>query len=201
MAVSLRATCWSALLPRFRLRWLFAVTAAAAAWTGVITHRARDQQTAVRLIREQGGYVYYDFQERPPGSGRYDPKTQSSLPTWLLAKTGEDFFSDVVFVGLYSGSKRAGRGDLPYTSPQSVAPYLPALRKLRFLEFGDSELNDEALQFIGALKNLELLQSTREAPKVTDAGIAHLADLHKLKTLVLLNSSISDKSLEILAGL
>lgn len=194
---------YASLRRRFRLQFglkgLFIATTIAAVWTGIVVRRAREQQTAVRLIREQGGHVYYDFQEQPPRSGRYDHEAESPWPEWLRTSLGEDLFSDVVAVDLDFGPEAAAKRTVPITSPQNAVRHLPALRKLRSFSFGNVELVDETLRIVGQLKNLEKLKALY-ATNVTDAGIAHLANLHQLKTLLLVGMSVTDESLPILGG-
>lgn len=184
--------------PRYTLRGLLLLTAFTAVWTNVAVRRAREQQTAVRLIREQGGHVCYDFQEQPPGSGRYDHKAKSHLPAWLLARLSEDFFSDVVFAELGGNPTRDDK--IPVASPQSAVQHLEGLRNLQELQL-DEDATDESLRHAGKLRKLESLGTWGDATKVTDAGIAYLAGLRRLKTLVLPEAAITDESLEVLGRL
>lgn len=57
---------------QFGLRTLFLLTTIFAVWLGIHIHRARKQKEAVKAIRDFGGWVYYDFQETPTGSGKFD---------------------------------------------------------------------------------------------------------------------------------
>lgn len=184
---------------QFSLRCLFAATTIAAVWFGMLVHRAREQQIAVRLIKESGGTVYFDFQESPCGSGKFDSEARCRWPQWLVGRLGEDFFSNVVSVELDSDLSASSVADSRKASRLDVSRRLPALPKLRFLTI-DGGVTDELLRFVGQLECLEVIWLFDHG-NVTDAGIAHLSGLRNLKVFALFDSSITDKSLDALRGL
>jgi len=145
--------------------------------------------------------VYYDFQERPPGSATFDGKAKLELPPWLLERLSEDFFADVVFAQLGGISVSDRKDKIPMTSPECAVRHLSGLRKLRYLFFVDEEITDEGLRCIGTLENLECLRAVGGATTVTDAGVANVSRLRNLKTLVLFNSQITDKAFQTFGGL
>lgn len=69
---------------------------------------------------------------------------------------------------------------------------------LRELEFRGFSVDDEALAAIAALKELEIIGLPEE---ITDAGLAHLAGLTRLRRLDLSNGAITDAGLLHLANL
>src|SRR4051812_28040454 len=59
--------------------------------------RAWLQRELVAEIRATGGWVAYDFQLGPHGSG------EPSAPKWLVDRLGVDFFGEIRDVGLGTG--------------------------------------------------------------------------------------------------
>ncbi|HVX16288.1 MAG TPA: hypothetical protein VHC22_34195 [Pirellulales bacterium] len=117
---------------QFGLRTLLVVTTAVAIWLGFYVERARRQQAAVRAIRAAGGWVHYDFQEQPPGSGTFDIQARPGLPAWLVDRIGEDFLFTVVDVNLvYSNDSGRHEDNLNVSGDtlRHVAD-LPKLKKL-----------------------------------------------------------------------
>ena len=187
--------------PQFSTRFLLALTTVVALWLGLVVRRAGEQRTAVSAIREQGGTVYYDFQEVPRGSGRYDSNARFDAPAWLTRILSEDLFADVVYVDLWLNSGTREKSNFAHASVERAVPYLPALRKLRRLVIGGLDQADEALAIVGTLSNLEELMVI-DASRVTDAGVAHLATRLKLKRLLLLgDAALTDDSLAALGSM
>jgi hypothetical protein len=187
--------------PQFGLRALLLATTVAAI-CAMVLRRAREQQAAVRLIRDYGGSVAYDFQERPPGSGNFDRDACADLPAWLVKSLGDDFLADVVLAEIERDTSSQVNRILPRNSPESVALRLSAFPRLRYLFFwGNIEATDRMLEVVGGLTDLEILD-VDNAGAVTDGGVRHLTRLHKLWSFGVLNApSITDDSLRTLASL
>lgn len=79
----------------------------------------------------------------------------------------------------------------------ATAKLIARLRHLRRFEIGSTNITDAALEGIGALHSLEALRIRYNA-NITDAGIAHLSLLTKLKRLVLENLEITGSTLAML---
>ncbi|HEV3343955.1 MAG TPA: hypothetical protein VG125_26510 [Pirellulales bacterium] len=184
---------------QFGLRTLLFVTAAVSVWLGLYVDRARRQQEAVRAIRAAGGWIYYDFQEQPRGSGKFDVRARSRLPKWLVDTLGEDFLFDAVEVNLVYSYDSGQRQDNKNLSGD-LLPNVAALPKLKRLLLCHGQATDEGLTHVGGLRDLEALYMW-EASEVTDEGLAHLTGLHKLKHIHVGNSRITDKSLAVLSQL
>jgi internalin A len=75
------------------------------------------------------------------------------------------------------------------------------LRTLRYVHLSKSQISDESLRIFGAMPRLEGLSLQGNA--FTDAGLAHLAKLNRLKELWidLGDTDITDAGLEYLRGL
>ena len=91
---------------RFTLRSLLLLTAVVACWLGVQVNKAHNQRVAVAAIYEMGGAVYYDWQGIPNNGtmGEFlvldSRDTQRRVPQKVRELVGEEYFQDVVHVGL-----------------------------------------------------------------------------------------------------
>ncbi|MFC1596697.1 leucine-rich repeat domain-containing protein [Planctomycetota bacterium] len=153
-------------------------------WFAVKLEKARRQKEAVEVIEKAGGSVAYEFEwtrsERP-----------SVLPIvakWVRALCGDDFFYDVVWVGVFFGDF----GD-------DEAIYLKRLTGLICLEIGNTQITDAGLEHVKALTSLQELNLT--GTQVTDAGLKHLEGLTSLIDLSLMGTQITDAGLTHLEGL
>ena len=168
---------------RYSMRTFLVVVTLGCCWLGYHIHSARRQQGAVEAIRQSGGKVYYAYQVTSGGSPGQG--AQSWAPRLLREPLGNDFFHRAVTA---EWTVR--------TNPEVEA----ALRRvteigtLRFLRvFGP--VSDAHLVQFSQLKRLEELR-VWNAREVTDAGVAPLASLSRLKKLQLDHTQITDKSLE-----
>jgi hypothetical protein len=116
----------------FSLRTLFVLLTAFAVWLGVVVNRVREQREAVAAIHALGGTVSYDWQPRlgKTQSGvaglyvRPPARKRRAGPAWLRRLIGDDFFQEVVAVGLHSS-----------TAPEAeILQLTPHLRRLRRLD-------------------------------------------------------------------
>ncbi len=91
---------------RFSLRTLMIVVTVFCIWLGWQVYTARQQREAIIVIQNLGGWVYYDFQifdtASRPGSTyeNFDLNAESWVPTFLLNRSGHDFFHHVVHVNM-----------------------------------------------------------------------------------------------------
>lgn len=184
--------------PQFSIRTLF-ITAAIAAFCALMLRRAREQQAVARVIRNYGGSVAYDFQERPAGSGIFDRDARPDLPGWFVEALGEDMLGNVILVEINRNVHEHAHMQPQGTSLDTIALRLAAFTELRYLFFwGNVTATDHTLEVIGGLSNLEAIVLV-DGRAVTDRGVAHLAPLQKLRAVAIDGASITDESLRILA--
>lgn len=186
---------------RFSLRTLLVLLTLASLWLGWHVHESRQQQEAVRAIRNHGGWIRYDFQF-PSGSFDYasfDPNAESSLPMWMLDIFGVDLFHSVVEVNLvYSedGGKRQENN-----KPSSAAlQYLPKFPNLKRLLLAGAQVDDPGMRFLAELPRLEHLYLW-DALLVSDDGVDHLRFLKNLRYIHISDSQITDESLKLFGEL
>jgi hypothetical protein len=180
---------------RFSLRTLLVLVTALGIWLGIAFHRARLQARAVESIQAQYASVWYDYQYNGEDSKQ---SGVSRVPPWLLNGLGVDFFHDVTSVSL----------DVYPVNDDTLAT-LRSLQNLRHLFFVTSEVTDNGLAHLKALKKLQQLHILAApnsvgdlgAPPFTDAGLSALAELHDLRELWIYHANIGDKSLEHFEGL
>lgn len=84
-------------------------------------------------------------------------------------------------------------------SSEQVQALLPAKDQITWINFGEAGLSDDDLKVIGQLPELTRLRI--EKNPITDAGIAHLKDLHHLESLNLYGTEVTDASLDLIAAL
>jgi hypothetical protein len=134
-------------------------------WLGWQVNQARRQRIAVDAILAAGGHVLYDWQraerEAPPG------------PEWLRRLIGDEFFRTATEVNLSSGH-------VPVTP--DVIEHVQALPVLELLVLPKELATDSSMAAISGLTRLEALYIDGPA-RITDAGVAHLANLDKLAVL------------------
>ncbi len=187
--------------PRFGLRALLVLTTIIAVWLAIHLQRTTTQREAVQAIREYGGWVRYDYQF-PSGSygdKDYDGKALPTVPVFLIQRLGIDFFQSVVQVSL-NYSVDSGSRLTNDNQSDAALKLLPSFPKLKVLLLSDHQASDDGLKYVGELRQLEYLYMW-DVAAVSDAGVAHLASLHRLKYVHLSTSQITDKSLTIFAGM
>jgi hypothetical protein len=180
---------------RYRLRTLLIVITMLGIWMGVEVRGARRQASAVSEIQKLGGWVLYDFEYDPQVSGTSRKLNgRSWVPRWVSARIGVDWFHTVVAVNMvYDLRPGGGRTDNREFN-DAVKGILAGVPHLRQLFLKDTQTTDECLAAISRLHRLERLYCWN-AVQVTDAGLAHLRKLPKLKDVHLSNSQITDESL------
>jgi hypothetical protein len=159
---------------------LLLLVAASASALGWIVHRAREQRLAVRAILARGGVVEYDFQ--------YDAVRDRRLatgrpwePAWLQQLLGEEYFHNVVCVGL----DRVARD-------QDLA-HVARLRHVKLLYLGGGRITDNGLKHLEDLTDLRLL--ILWGNPISGEGLKHLRHLKQLRHLDLQSSKVSDSRL------
>lgn len=195
---------------RFSLRGLLLLVLLVSVWLGWQVNRAHKQRRAVLRIQELGGEAWFDYQMQPDPNGTAGtvyPERRSPWPKWIRNLIGDEYFGDVVSVGLYKTSAedadielladlpRINRLSLGYTrvtdrGMQRIAEILPQLVSL---DLQNTSVTDGAMPFIGQLRQLESLGLWNT--NVTDAGAAHLARLTRMRNLILDGTQITDVSL------
>jgi hypothetical protein len=146
-------------------------------WLGWRVHLARRQREAVAVIKAGGGDVGYDWEfvgdERHYVAG-------PPVPAWLRRTIGEEYFQDVVEANLaYTDSVFDRWYNWKLTG--DVVPTLRSFPRLRFLHLNGSQATDRTMDVVAGLNDLEEL--TMDNARVTDAGIAKLKGLKKLRAL------------------
>ena len=186
---------------RFGLRTLLLLTTVLAVWLGIHLQRTKAQREAVDAIQKYGGWVRYDYQF-PSGAyadSDYKGKALPLVPAYLIQLLGIDFFCSVVQVNL-NYSEDSGARLENHNQSDAALQHLPNLPNLRVLLLSDGQATDDSLRYVGKLKRLETLYMW-DVAKVGDTGVAHLAYLSRLKYVHISTSRITDKSLEIFAGM
>lgn len=84
---------------QFRLRTLIVGTGVIAIWLGWYVNSATRQREAVRPDLARGGTIEYDYQYDAVRGWRV-PTGKPSRPVWLQRLLGDDYFHDVVTVGM-----------------------------------------------------------------------------------------------------
>ena len=154
---------------QFSLRTLMIFTlacAVSAGWLGKRMEQKRKEREAVAAIVNLGGAVHYDYQRgegpRPSWRLRGDP----SGSAWLRKLLGENFFSEIEFVGF------APRPETKDAAVVTAIESLKGMTRLQFLYLAGTKINDDRLENLNALTQLQGLELGKT--KVSEAGIEKL---------------------------
>jgi hypothetical protein len=180
---------------QFSLRTFVVVVGLIAVWLGWLVNSATRQREAVRAILARGGTIAYDYQY--DARGRRLPNGKPSRPVWLQRILDDNYFHQVVLVGL--DVDEVGNGVAP-TDEDLV--HIERLPKLRFLYLGGGSISDDGLRHLQNLTDLHLL--VLWANPISGEGLGHLRHLKKLRHLDLSQTLVTDdklKCLEFLTGL
>jgi hypothetical protein len=168
---------------QYSLRSLFILmflVAIASSWVAVKMGQAKRQKEFVRQIRKIGGLVVYDYD----GKSHYDLKSQEfqpPQPKWMIDLMGDDFFNNIVSVGVYPSNNKSG------------------LDNIKDVSLPGTKITDVGLENLKELKQLQTLDLTDTA--VTDVGLIHLKGLSHIKDLVLMGTKITNEGLKNLKGM
>lgn len=188
------------------LRLLLVLIALLAIWLGWITNRARRQAEVVKEWRERDAVVQFDYQYKkgaPIEPIYFIPAALPPAAAWLRGNLGEEYFREVVYVAASKAGDAPRRLDPHFTGPRpddEAFRKLASLGALRSLVLRHDEISDVGFAPVANLGALERLYLD-DCPNITDAGLAHLRGLRKLKYLNIANCPITDQSFAHLANL
>jgi hypothetical protein len=211
---------------RFGLGTLLIAIAALSVVLGIITHRARLQREAVRVLQRAEADLLYD-------DGQWDSHTPSVWKSCVADWLGRDFVYDVKIVNLYDqrgpavlnavGSlSRLRQLSIPHSSLRAEDTLflrnLPELTwldlsynadlggacfanmvadRLQRLEMNATSVDDDDLPGLLRFRHLRVL--SLDGTHVTDRGLMYLMDLPELKHLFLEGTAVSDEGCHTLA--
>ena len=134
------------------------------------------------LIARENGFATWSALVEYAIDHAADPRPMATSPFRLLAKPGEELSSR-----------------LERTRDWDAAIALIRGRRLPGLD-ANGQMTDDVLERVSHLDHVTILR-LGGSPRVTDAGIAHLSRMTELREIDLGGCPITDRSLEILAGL
>ena len=158
------------------------VVAIPCSWLAKEREQAGKQRAAVEAIGELRGSVWYDYQCDASAS----PMTRLAKPpspAWLRRLLGDDFFANVVFVGLWGSD----------VTDAAVEP-LKGLSQLESLSLGGTKVTGAGLGHLNGLSRLQGLDFVDV--QVTGAGLEQLKGLRRLQVLNLSCTEVTDADLE-----
>ena len=180
---------------RVRLRTLFMLVTVVAIVSGVAvdqTKRAIFQAKNIRLLRDSGAKVLFEFEVVPNRNG-------GSLRRYLRRKYGPDYVDSVhsVHTSITNLNDDGERIDEPTAAGGDVvlaASQLPSIRKLRLVgQRNHVVMTDGDMIRLANLKDLEHLEIRLFGP--SDSGLEHLRTLTQLKYLDISGVSTTEKGL------
>jgi hypothetical protein len=200
-------------LLQFRLKTLLLVTAVLCvplAWVGVRMNQKRQERAVIAAIEWLGGIVKYEWQgKRADGVWQHDfwRTAKPTGPHWIRQIVGDDFFTDVVYVGLSpNGHLPVGfhtmltpKTDTDATVKDDDLRLVGSFSKLEEVNLTNSEIDDAGLVHLQRLANLRCL--TLQSTNITDGGLIHLRHLLALRDLNLGHTKITDSGLQHLTSL
>jgi internalin A len=150
---------------------------------------ARRQAETIKVIRELGGRIAYDWEYR---DGEFaDTSTKTPWPDWMMNQIGPEYFATVTYVGL---DKSLDSYD------ESLRSRLRALRRLEYLDDLSGEpTTDSGLAALAELD--QLLYLAIQGKSVSNAGLVHLKKMTRLEELHTWSLAIDDAGLANLSGL
>jgi internalin A len=161
---------------------LMLVIAALACGLGWVVHRARVRRLAVHAILARGGTVEYDYQYDAVRDRRL-PTGKTWRPVWLQELLGDEYFHDVVCVGL----------DLDKMPTDADLVHIARLGHVKLLYLGGGRITDDGLKQLKKLTDLRLL--ILWGNPIAGDGLEHLRGLKKLKHLDLSRTQVTDSRL------
>jgi hypothetical protein len=183
---------------RFSIRAVMLLVLVVGVLLGRHVNKARKQHAAVAAVQRAGGWVHYDYEFV---NGKLTRGQSPWAPRWLRQMVGDEFFQNVRQVSLVYDDSSGKRFDNPNVeASDELLKRLSDLPGLTNLYLTDTQATDEGLRHIGKMTGLETLMIWN-ARLVTDAGVAHLKSLRKLKTIHINKSNLTNKSLLLLSSL
>ena len=184
-------------------------------WLGNRVNRAREQRIAVAAIKADYGFVLYadEFNMGPvkvpvgnaiwkPSWGTLIPKKGPPKPSLLRRWLGDEYVREVVHVSLFVDIEKGSAG-APNNLPRPLDDVLAALRSqsgIKTLHLGGDTITDIGLASVAELTDLRELVIWW-ATDITDAGVAHLSHLPKLRMVDISLSSLTDEAVRHLSQL
>ncbi len=156
---------------------MIAVSACGLGW---VVHRAREERLAVQAILAQGGTVEYDYQY-DAATNRRIPQGKTWRPVWLQKALGDEYFHNVVCVGL------------DHVATDANLVHIARLTHLKLLYLGEGRITDQGLKHLENLTDLRLLIVS--GSPISGDGLEHLRRLRKLKHLDLGRTEVTDSRL------
>jgi hypothetical protein len=156
------------------------LTLASACGLGWVVSQTREQWLAVRAIVARGGTVGYDYKYDSARNRRL-PNGTPWRPVWLQKMLGDEYFHNVVCVGL---DEVATDADLVHVA---------RLRHLKLLYLGGGRVTDDGLKHLQKLTDLRLL--ILWGNPISGDGLKYLRGLKKLRHLDLSRTQVTDSQL------
>jgi hypothetical protein len=154
---------------QFSLRTLMiftAIAAVACGWLGRKIEQKRREREAIAAIRNLGGVVNYDYQRGAGPRPSWRLRGEPSGSAWLRKLLGENFFSEIEFVGL------APRPETTDAALNAAFESLKGMPRLQFLYLTGTKINDDRLENLNPLTQLQGLELHKT--KVSEAEIEKL---------------------------
>jgi hypothetical protein len=146
-------------------------------WFATRKRFVKRQREAVRAIRELGGRV------------ECEEEGENTLPSWLRALLGDEFF----FL-------KAPVVDLSNTHvTDAELGHLKGVTGLEMLDLSDTRISDTGLEHLKEIKDLKWLYLG--GTQVTDAGLQRLKEINGLQDVFLDRTQVTDAGLEHLDGM
>jgi Leucine Rich repeat len=175
---------------RVSLRVLMILVLIVAGVFGWVVNRARTQRHAIARIDRAGGSLMFDDAVDDDGFNR-TPST-SAWRRWLGRTLGDDFVRKPR--NLFMNGRL--KGPLAEETWRAMADLLDLVA----IHLMSDDVDDQRLAFLKRFRDLRVLHLD-DNDRVTNAGIAHLKNLDRLRHLGLRWTSIDDASLIHLKGL
>ncbi len=183
---------------RVSVRSLMILVLVLAIGPGWVIHNAHVQRDAVAAIEGAGGYVSYD---RDWKDGRFRTSKRPRYLQWLADRVGIDCLSNVVLVSLagnISDEKLAIVGQFPRLEELDFVATRPTIEGHGHrLPLSRTSVSDAGLAHVDGLTRLKELDIS--CTLITDGGLLHLIGMTRLQDLDLSGTDVSDAGLVHLA--
>jgi hypothetical protein len=140
--------------------------AASPAVCGKKIEQKRKERELVSAIRSLGGAANFDYQRTEYSRPSWQPSREAYGAAWLRGILGDNFFSDIEFVGF---SPRPQSKD---EAVDDVFEGLQRLPHLQFLYLAGNKINDDRLMTVSVLTQLQGLELHKT--QVSEAAIERL---------------------------